>query len=136
VRLKSIFAILPAHFIWHSISRRLMNYLYGIPNCDTVKKARSWLEDAGVDFVFHDFRKDGLEEKMVEQWLESVGTATLVNKRSTTWKQLSDEQKEQALSSDAASLLVQHPTLIKRPVLVTEKLMKVGFKAEQYSELF
>jgi len=110
--------------------------LFGIPNCDTVKKARTWLENEGIDYRFHDFRKDGLEASQVEQWLENLGAETLVNKRSTTWKQLNDDQKTLALSPQAAELIVEHPTLIKRPVLSSNTHLQVGFKADIYQSLF
>lgn len=119
-----------------------MTTLYGIPNCDTVKKARAWLEKSKVDFNFHDFRKDGLERALVQEWLDSVGNDVLVNKRSTTWKQLSEAEKETALSANAADILLEHPTLIKRPVLVVstshakDKHIQVGFKADEYATLF
>ncbi len=109
--------------------------LYGIKNCDTVKKARRWLEDNNVEFTFHDFRADGLNQDQVQAWLDELGHAVLVNKRSTTWKQLDDGQKDQALGNAAAALLVEHPTLIKRPVLDTGKQRQVGFSAANYQAL-
>ncbi|UTF60492.1 ArsC family reductase [Gilvimarinus sp. DA14] len=110
--------------------------LYGIKNCDTVKKARRWLEDAGVNYAFHDFRSDGLSAELVQAWLETLGSAALVNKRSTTWKNLTDAQKQQAEQGDVLNLLLEHPTLIKRPVIDTGNQVQVGFKADQYAELF
>ena len=110
--------------------------LYGIKNCDTVKKARRWLEDKGVEFQFHDFRADGLNQDQVQAWLDELGHAVLVNKRSTTWKQLSDAEKDQALGDNASALLVEHPTLIKRPVLDTGSQRQVGFSAASYEGLF
>lgn len=109
--------------------------LYGIKNCDTVKKARKWLENQGKDYQFHDFRADGLSASQVQAWLDELGTDVLVNKRSTTWKQLSSAEQEQALGDDAATLLCQHPTLIKRPLLDTGTIRRVGFKADAYQEL-
>jgi len=110
--------------------------VFGIPNCDTVKKARNWLTNSGQDFTFHDFRKDGLDAATVETWIKKLGTEVLVNKRSTTWKQLSDNEKKQALSTDAAQLIVANPTLIKRPVLVINNDIHVGFKPDQYASIF
>lgn len=109
-----------------------MTTLYGIKNCDTVKKARKWLEEHGIEYTFHDFRVDGINQNQVTTWLEELGADAVVNKRSTTWKQLSESQKEQALSKDAAPLICDNPTLIKRPLLDTGKNRHVGFKPDNY----
>lgn len=113
-----------------------MTTLYGIPNCDTVKKARTWLEQQNIEYRFHDFRKDGLDEEQVQQWLESLGWETLVNKRSTSWKALDEEQRKSMDSAAAKAAILESPTLIKRPLLDTGKSLNVGFKAEQYQQLF
>ncbi|WP_096087280.1 ArsC family reductase [Agaribacterium haliotis] len=113
-----------------------MTRLYGIPNCDTVKKARRWLEQQQQDVEFHDFRKDGLELEQIQTWLEQVGVELLLNKRSTTWKQLSDDEKAQAQTAQCAALLQAKPTLIKRPVLDIDGDIHIGFKAELYSQIF
>lgn len=107
--------------------------LYGIKNCDTVKKARRWLEAAGQDYRFHDLRADGLSAEQVQAWLAAVGE-TLINRRSTTWKQLSEVEQARA-GTDPAGLLVANPTLIKRPVLTTANTTAVGFSAAQYQAL-
>ncbi|WP_370981515.1 arsenate reductase [Agaribacterium sp. ZY112] len=113
-----------------------MNTLYGIPNCDTVKKARNWLEQQGIEYRFHDLRKDGISQNDIQVWLEALGPSTLVNKRSTTWKQLSEQEKLAAMSDKAAHLLETHPTLIKRPVLSSTAGLHVGFKADTYNTIF
>ncbi|MDO3385799.1 ArsC family reductase [Gilvimarinus sp. SDUM040013] len=111
--------------------------LYGIKNCDTVKKARKWLDQADVAYHFHDLRSDGLSERQVQGWLAAVGTDTLINKRSTTWKGLNDIEKAQALQADSATaILLNNPTLIKRPVLECNGNVHIGFKAEHYHTLF
>lgn len=114
--------------------------LYGIKNCDTVKKARTWLESNDISFTFHDFRADGLAQKDVELWQQAVGKDALINKRSTTWKQLSDKQRTsfdgETLSADAMALVLDNPTLIKRPVLHSDKGTQVGFKADNYTSYF
>ncbi|MCP8898619.1 ArsC family reductase [Gilvimarinus xylanilyticus] len=110
--------------------------LYGIKNCDTVKKARRWLEETGIEYEFSDFRQDGINAQEVKAWLDEVGPGTLLNKRSTTYKNLSDEQKQQAEQGELLSLLLEQPTLIKRPVLTTDGAITVGFKADQYASLF
>ena len=109
--------------------------LYGIKNCDTVKKARRWLEDHGVEYQFHDFRQDGLEKNQLTSWVESLGWETLVNKRSTTWRNLSDSDKKITTSPQAIKLLLANPTLIKRPVTKTNKMLLVGFNDEQFNKL-
>ena len=111
-----------------------MNTLFGIKNCDTVKKAQAWLKQHQVAYSFHDFRTDGLTSDQVRDWYTELGEA-LVNRRSTTWKQLSEAQKAQAVS-DPVTLILANPTLIKRPLMDTGKTRIVGFKAEQYTEIF
>lgn len=110
--------------------------LYGIKNCDTVKKARKWLELHSIEYQFHDFREDGLEPAAVEAWLAELGWENLVNKRSTSWKAL-DEQAR--LNMDAASALpaiLAQPTLIKRPLMDTGHERFTGFSAANYQKIF
>jgi Spx/MgsR family transcriptional regulator len=111
--------------------------LYGIKNCDTVKKARLWLEANAASYRFHDFRADGLGEAKVQQWIDAVGLDALINKRSTTWKNFTEDEKLGIFTpSQAPALIVAHPTIIKRPVLETGRTTQVGFKAEQYAATF
>ena len=109
--------------------------LYGIKNCDTVKKARRWLEDHGVEYQFHDFRQNGLDKKQLTDWVEKLGWETIVNKRSTTWRTLSDKEKDITTSSQAIKLLLASPTLIKRPIVQNNKTLLVGFKEAEYKKL-
>jgi arsenate reductase len=111
--------------------------LYGIPNCDTVKKARVWLAGQQLDFSFHDFRKQGLERATVQQWLTQLPWDVLVNRKGTTWRGLTDERK--AAIVDAASalpLMLELPALIKRPVLDLDGRYSVGFSELQYGQIF
>lgn len=110
--------------------------LYGIPNCDTVKKARTWLDQNKVDHQFHDFRKDGVDATRVKQWIAELGVDTLINKRSTSWKALSDEQKNGLSDTTALELILESPTLIKRPLLDKDGELQVGFKAAVYEATF
>jgi Spx/MgsR family transcriptional regulator len=110
--------------------------LYGIKNCDTVQAARRWLETHGIEYAFHDFRTDGLALARVQGWLAEIGPATLINRRSTTWKQLDATTRASLEGNTAAALLAANPTLIKRPVLDIGHQRVVGFSAENYSELF
>lgn len=112
--------------------------VYGIPNCDSVKKARVWLEEHGVPFEFHDFKKAGVNEKLVQDWLKDVPLDQLINKRGTTWRGLSDVHKAEADSTAGAiALMIHKPSIIKRPVVVVNGRVKtLGFSAEQYETLF
>ena len=110
--------------------------LYGIKNCDTVKKARRWLEQHSIDYNFHDFRVDGLTETQVQAWLNELGWETLVNRRSTSWKQLDVQLRESMDLDSALQAVMAQPTLIKRPLLDTGSSRHVGFAAQNYRELF
>ncbi|MBU9192249.1 arsenate reductase [Burkholderia gladioli] len=112
--------------------------VYGIPNCDTVKKARVWLDEHGVAFDFHDFKKAGLTAAIVKGWLKDVPLETLVNRRGTTWRALPDEVKASAETEDGAiALMLDKPSVIKRPVVEVDGRVKaVGFVSDQYAALF
>ena len=116
--------------------------LYGIPNCDTVKKSRSWLQEHGTEFAFHDFKKQGLDQLTVKTWLQHLNLDVLINKKGTTWRALSDEQKASAANTEQAiALMLANPSVIKRPVLqITEnntlKHVSVGFSAAQFESIF
>jgi arsenate reductase len=111
--------------------------LYGIPNCDTVKKARTWLADNGRDVDFHDFKKQGLERGTVARWLEQLDWEVLVNRKGTTWRKLSDERRAQVVDkASALDLMLENPSVIKRPVLEGAGKLSVGFSSAQYEELF
>lgn len=113
-----------------------MTTLYGIKNCDTVKKARQWLDTHNIAYNYHDFRSDGLTTTMVSEWLVKSSLETLVNKRSTRWKTLSDKEKNSLDNNNAAALCAMHETLIKRPVLEHDGNIYLGFDAKNYSQLF
>jgi len=109
--------------------------LYGISNCDTVRKARKWLDRHELDYRFHDFRKDGITTDMISAWLQRVASEQLVNKRSTTWRALSEADRAR-IERQPTGLLVQHPTLIKRPVLeLPDRQIEIGFNATRYAEI-
>lgn len=112
--------------------------VYGIPNCDTVKKARVWLDEHGVAFDFHDFKKAGLTAAIVKGWLKDVPLETLVNRRGTTWRALPDEVKASAeTEAGAIALMLDKPSVIKRPVVEVDGRVKaVGFVSDQYAALF
>lgn len=109
--------------------------LYGIPNCDTCRKARKYLDAAGASYRFHDLRTDGVTAAMLDRWLASVEWKILLNTRSTTWRSLNDEVKSVADAAQAKALMLEHPTLIKRPVAEDGGTVNVGFSPDQYAEL-
>jgi Spx/MgsR family transcriptional regulator len=110
--------------------------LYGIPNCDSVKKARRWLDDRGISYRFHDFRADGLTREQVADWLAALGWETLVNRRSSSWKALSEGARAAMSDDSAITHILEAPTLIKRPLLARGDTLTVGFSETAYRDLF
>jgi arsenate reductase len=113
-----------------------MTIIYGIKNCDTMKKAMKWLDAQGIDYAFHDYRKDGLDAKQLDGWLKTIGWETLLNRRGMTWRKLSDEVKDNIDEKSARQLMLDNPAIIKRPVLHSGKQWLVGFKADEYKDFF
>ncbi len=109
--------------------------LYGISNCDTIKKAKQWLSENMVAYQFHDFRKDGLEADQLNIWIDALGWEVFLNKRGTTWRKLSEADQADLDTEKATRLMLEHPAMIKRPVLVTADEIIVGFKPEEYIRL-
>ncbi|MCH2040337.1 MAG: ArsC family reductase [Saccharospirillaceae bacterium] len=110
--------------------------MYGIKNCDTIKKARKWLEENGVDYQFHDYKKDGLSEAQLDSWLTELGFEALVNKRGTTWRKLPEDVKDNIDLDSARTVMLDNQSIIKRPLLDTGSQKVLGFKAEEYQQLF
>ena len=110
--------------------------LYGIKNCDTVKKARDWLAKNNIEYRFHDFRAESLQHDQINQWIAKLGLETLINKRSTTWKALDENIKTNINEKSAAAIIAEHPTLIKRPLLDTGTQLNVGFNDADYAKIF
>ena len=108
--------------------------LYGIPNCDTVKKARKWLESNGVDYEFVDFRKNPLSTAQLKDWVAAVGLEKLLNKRSRSWRELDADQQDSSNPTKMLQLMQKLPTLIKRPVLVDKNKVVVGFNNSEYGK--
>jgi Spx/MgsR family transcriptional regulator len=109
--------------------------IYGIKNCDSMKKARAWLDKSGVDYVFHDYKTSGIERARLESWSKAVGWETLLNRAGTTFRKLPDKDKAALDGNKAIALMLAQPSMIKRPVLELGggKLL-VGFKPEVYGE--
>jgi len=106
-----------------------MHTLYGIKNCDTVKKARKWLEENGINYQFHDFRTDGLTPELLQHFSDHLDWNKLLNRSSTSWRQLSAEQQSDLTPEKAMQLMLTTPTLIKRPILDTGDKLILGFTA-------
>jgi len=111
-------------------------HMYGIPNCDTIKKARKWLAEHNIDYTFHDYKKEGVDAALLQAWCAQVGWEVLLNKRGTTWRKLPDADKDAIDETSAQSLLCEHTSMIKRPVLVYGEHIEVGFSAAAYEALF
>lgn len=110
--------------------------LYGIPNCDTVKKARTWLDAQGVAYTFHDYKKAGVDRAALEGWVDRLGWERLLNRAGTTFRKLPDEDRVDLDRDRAVALMLAHPSAIKRPVLVDDDRIEVGFKPDLYGALF
>jgi Spx/MgsR family transcriptional regulator len=110
--------------------------LYGIPNCDTIKKAKKWLESKQIDYQFHDYRKDGLNEQWLADTEAKVGWESMLNKRGTTFRKLPEDQKDAIDKQMALALMLEFPAMIKRPILLAKGNYYVGFNAQSYSEVF
>ncbi|AKJ42911.1 ArsC family reductase [Pragia fontium] len=109
--------------------------LYGIKNCDTIKKARRWLEEHQITYRFHDYRADGLDDALLQRLIDGLGWEALLNTRGTTWRKLSDEQKAAASNeAGAKALMLEQPSIIKRPVLEQGSNMLLGFSTDTYQQ--
>lgn len=112
-----------------------MMVMYGIRNCDTVKKAKAWLDAQGIDYRFHDFKRDGLDESLLASWVDALGWEVLVNRRGTTWRRLPEAAREGIDRAGALRLMLENPSLIRRPVLDTNEGLRIGFSEDQYQGL-
>ncbi len=110
--------------------------IYGIKNCDTVKKARKWLDEQGVPYNFHDFRKDGLDGTLLSRLEQSVGWETLLNRRGTTWRKLPEDVRDTIDAQSAHDIMLENPSIIKRPVVEHEGNVSVGFSADEWATRF
>jgi Spx/MgsR family transcriptional regulator len=110
--------------------------IYGLATCDTTRAARKWLEAKKIAYAFHDVREDGLTKPLVESWFKQLGWEKVLNKASTTWRELPEKKKAGVDEKKAAALLIAYPTLVKRPVLDRGGKLSLGFKPLAYEELF
>jgi Spx/MgsR family transcriptional regulator len=110
--------------------------LYGIANCDSVRKARKWLAERGVDYRFHDFRKDGLDERQLRAWVAELGWEALLNRRGSTWRKLPESVRAGMDEAAAVRVMLEQPAIIKRPLLDLGGERRIGFSPAGYGELF
>ena len=108
-----------------------MTDLFGIPNCDTCRKARKWFDQQNIAYTFHDVREEGLTQKQVQNWLKQIDDKQLVNTRSTTWRSLAESQRKK-LGTQTARLLVDNPTLLKRPLVISGNHYSVGYVEDSW----
>lgn len=110
--------------------------LYGIVNCDSCRNARRWLDEKEIEYEFHDLRADGITVQMLERWCDRVDWRKILNKRSLTWRKVPESARQKLSRSKALSLILKHPTLIRRPVLETNDVTAVGFSDDGYRQIF
>lgn len=110
--------------------------VYGIPNCDTIKKARKWFDNNGISYDFHDYKKAGIDKKTLKNWSKQLGWDALLNRRGTTWRKLDDSVKADIDESRALDLMVEHTSMIKRPVVVYDGGLLLGFDEAEYDRTF
>jgi arsenate reductase len=110
--------------------------IYGIRNCDTMKKARAWLDGHGVTYAFHDYKNAGIERGILEGWARKVGWQILLNRAGTTFRKLPESEREGLSEKEAMALMLAQPSMIKRPVLDVGGRLLVGFKPPDYEKLF
>lgn len=110
--------------------------IYGISNCDTVKKARKWLDEQGISYEFHDFKKEGLDEARLKDWENAVGWELLLNRRGTTWRKLPEEVRDTIGAQSAHDIMLENHSIIKRPVVEHDGSVFVGFNADEWAQQF
>lgn len=110
--------------------------VYGIKNCDTMKKTFAWLDSNGIQYDFHDYKKSGIDANTLEKAIADHGWDTVINKRGTTWRKLPDEKKENVNNSNALDLASSTPSIIKRPLVKHDNDITIGFDTEKYSRIF
>jgi Spx/MgsR family transcriptional regulator len=113
-----------------------MTVMYGIKNCDTIKKAKIWLQNQNIDFVFHDYRQQGLDAATLQALCNALSWQTLLNTRGTTWRTIEQDRKESLDEQTALALMLEYPALIKRPIVMHQGNYLCGFSAQTYAEFF
>jgi arsenate reductase (glutaredoxin) len=113
-----------------------MTRIFGIKNCDTMKKARAWLDQHQIEYAFHDYKLAGIDRTHLERWCRELGWERVLNRSGTTFRKLPDAKRESVNEQQAIALMIEQPSMIKRPILEHGKQLHAGFKPEEYSALF
>lgn len=113
-----------------------MRTLYGIGSCDSCRKARKWLDENNISYLYHDIRIDGLAIQMLERWSSRIDWQKLLNTRSLTWRKIPETDRGDLVKDKALAMMLQHPTLVKRPVLECDEFIALGFSPENYDKIF
>jgi arsenate reductase len=113
-----------------------MTTLYGIKNCDTIKKARRWLEENEVEYCFHDVRTDGITRSDLQSWMKTLDWEKLLNRRGTSWRKLPGSVRDNISKSSAIDIMLENPAIIKRPVLTHNNKLYLGFSTDSYQSIF
>jgi arsenate reductase (glutaredoxin) len=108
--------------------------IFGIKNCDTMKKAFRWLDENNLEYCFHDYKKEGVDEAIAKAWVEELGWESIINKRGTTWRKLDEETKNTMDNNSAIQTMIAQPSIIKRPLVMVNESIYLGFNAEDYAQ--
>lgn len=108
--------------------------IFGIKNCDTMKKAFRWLDENHLEYSFHDYKKQGLDEATAKEWVDKLGWENVINKRGTTWRKLDEETKNTMDNKNAVNTMITNTSIIKRPLLVSDNEIYLGFSPEEYTQ--
>jgi Spx/MgsR family transcriptional regulator len=117
-------------------TRTTLTALYGIRNCDTMKKARAWLDAHDITYRFHDYAREGVDPQRLQDWVDELGWEALINRRGTTWRNLPAETREALDRDTAIQIMLEHPAIIRRPLLDTGQVRHLGFSEADYARLF
>lgn len=113
-----------------------MTTLYAIPNCNTVKKARTWLEEQNIDYDFHNYKKQGIDQETLQQWVDELGWETVINRKGMTWRKLDESLRESMDSDKAIQIMLENQSIIKRPLIIKDGKKILGFNESDYENFF
>ncbi len=110
--------------------------LYAIPNCNTVKKARTWLDENNIEYEFHNYKKQGIDKESLQQWIDDLGWETVINRKGMTWRKLDENIRNSMNAEKAVDIMLENQSIIKRPLIIKQGKTILGFNADNYAEFF